>query len=217
MERVVDGSGSSGVIPYEYRASAAVEALVYAEASAELSRDGLTAQAGLGGREGVEGTLQMTTIVRLVQDAGITVSAEVPAGWSELSADGYVLIVGGALDAGTDTMVPVVQVTLRHASDADTVWQTLTTAAAQLPEADVAFEVRRPRGADMEAVLEVVHRSPVTGASQLSILRTVFSASRSEALSVVATCGGGASPEARDALRRIVASVEAAAPAGAAD
>jgi hypothetical protein len=150
----------------------------------------------------------MTTVVRHAEDAGVTVSAEIPAEWSELAADGYVLIAGGPLDPETGTMTPAVQVTLRHAPDADVVWQTMRAAAADLPEAEIAFEARRSRGTDEEAVLEVVHRSTVTAATQLTILRTVFSGARSETLSVVATCGGGASTEARDTLRRIAASVK---------
>lgn len=158
----------------------------------------------------MEGTPPMTTVLRHVEDAGVTVAADLPAEWSELAADGYVLIAGGSLDASVGTMAPVVQVTLRHAGDADAVWDTLRRAAAELPEAVLAFEARNPRDDGEEAVLEVVHRSSVTGATQVSILRTVFFPARSQALSVVGTCGGGASSAARDALRRVVASVEVA-------
>lgn len=121
------------------------------------------------------------------------------------------LVAGGRLDDADGTMVPVVQVTLRSATDADTVWQTLLDGAADLPEAHEAFRARRPHGTGEEAVLEVVHRSPVTGGIRLSILRTVYLPERSQVLSVVATCGGAASPESRDALRRIVAPVAVSA------
>jgi len=150
----------------------------------------------------------VTTVVRHVEDADLTVQADIPADWSELTADGYVLVAGGRMDGETETMAPVLQVTLRRAADADAVWQTVRSAAAELPEGEVAFEARRPTDGGEEAVLEVVHLSAVTGGTQVSILRTVFLADRSLTLSVVGTCGGGASPETRDALRRIIASVQ---------
>ena len=155
----------------------------------------------------------MTRVLRRVRDtgtdAGVEVSAEIPEHWSELTVDGYVLVVGGPLDDQDGTLLPVVQVTLRSAADADTVWQTLLDGAAALPEAHEAFRARRPLGPDEESVLEVVHRSPVTGGTQVSILRTVFRPERSQVVSVVGTCGGAASPQTRDSLRRIVASVQA--------
>jgi hypothetical protein len=148
-----------------------------------------------------------TAVVRHIEGSSVDVSAEIPDDWSELTVEGYVLVVGGRLDDVDGTMVPVVQVTLRSATDAEAVWQTLVDGAAGLPEAHEAFRARRPHGTGEEAVLEVVHRSPVTGGTQVSVLRTVFLPERSQVLSVVATCGGAATAEALDALRRIVASV----------
>ena len=153
--------------------------------------------------------VRMTRVLRHVQDAGVEVSAEIPAHWSELTVDGYVLVVGGPLGDQGGTALAVVQVTLRSAADADAVWQTLLDGAAGLPDAHEAFRTRRPLGPDEESVVEVVHRSPMTGGTQVSILRTVFRPARSQVISVVGTCGGAASPATRDALRRIVASVRA--------
>ena len=48
LQRGVDGSGRFGVVPWEYSATAALEARVHADAGVELSSDGLTAEVALG-------------------------------------------------------------------------------------------------------------------------------------------------------------------------
>jgi hypothetical protein len=58
-----------------------------------------------------------------------------------------------------------------------------------------------------ETVAEIAHRSDVTDATQISMYRTIFLPDKGMAVSVVATCGGGASEAARDALRDAVTSV----------
>lgn len=115
IERSVGGSGSYGFLPYDYRASASAEARVYGDASAELSSDGLTAQAGIGA--GLAATLAARG--RLGNDhvnvrGGAHVSAEASAkatGSAELGPRGGTVLggvsAGARLEAGVDGNVKV--------------------------------------------------------------------------------------------------------------
>ena len=153
-----------------------------------------------------EGT--MLEVVRDVTDVGIRIRMRVPASWSEIDVEGAVLVVGGRLEENDQTMVPSVQVRVQPADDAESAAAAVTGVTELLRDAAVLFERsgQGPAGFP-ETVAEIAHRSDVTDATQISMFRTIYLPDKGMAVSVVATCGGGASEAARDALRDAVTSV----------
>jgi hypothetical protein len=153
-----------------------------------------------------EGTL--LEVVRDVTDVGIRLGLRVPASWSEIDVDGAVLVVGGRLEDNDQTMVPSVQVRVQPADDAGSATAAVKGVTELLREAVVLFERsgQGPAGFP-ETVAEIAHRSDVTDATQISMFRTIYLPDPGMAVSVVATCGGGASEAARDALREVVTSL----------
>jgi hypothetical protein len=147
-------------------------------------------------------------VVRDVTDVGIRIRMRVPAAWSEIDVEGAVLVVGGRLEDNDQTMVPSVQVRVQPADDAESAAAAVTGVTELLREAVVLFERsgEGPTGFP-ETVAEIAHRSDVTDATQISMFRTIYLPDKGMAVSVVATCGGGASEAARDALRDAVTSV----------
>jgi hypothetical protein len=152
--------------------------------------------------------LTWTTLTRDLTDVGIRLEATVPATWKEIEVEGAVLVVGGRLEDNDQTLVPSVQVRVMKAEDEQSAAAAVTGVTAVLDEAKVLFE-RTGEGAFglPETVAEVAHRSSVTNATQISMFRTIFLPDKKLAVSIVGTCGGGASEEARDALRDIVTSI----------
>jgi hypothetical protein len=146
--------------------------------------------------------------VRDITDVGIRLTATVPAAWSEIDVEGAVLVVGGRLEDNDQTLVPSVQVRVQPADDAGSAAAAVTGVRDLLREAVVLFERSGEGPAGFpETVAEIAHRSDVTNATQISMFRTIYLPDPRSAISIVATCGGGASEAARDALRGVVTSV----------
>ncbi|MGY1742147.1 MULTISPECIES: hypothetical protein [unclassified Blastococcus] len=147
-------------------------------------------------------------VVRDVVDVGVRIRLAIPPGWREAPVEGTVLVVGGPLEDRPHTLVPSVQIGIRRAESAEAVRQAVGGVVRELDEPEIAFEGAGtgPSG-HPEAVLEVAHRNKLTRATQVSMFRSILLPDDGRAVSVVATIGGGASREARDALRTIVRSV----------
>ena len=166
-------------------------------------------------------------VVRDVVDVGLRVVVQIPPTWSEIEADGTILFVAGRLEDNDETLLPSVQVRVEAAPDAQVAHAAVAGVADVLQEAVVAFETSgHDQAGNPQTIAEIAHRSELTGATQTSMFRTVFVEDRQVAVSLIATCGGGASEEARDALRDVVVSMSvelldggpgAAAPADGAD
>jgi hypothetical protein len=153
-------------------------------------------------------TTELREIVRDVTDVGIRVRLHIPPSWSEAEADGTILFVGGRLEDNDQTLVPSVQVRVEAAADAQVAQAAVAGVAGVLTEAVVVFEESgEDRSGQPQIVAELAHRSDLTGATQISMFRTVYVDARKVAVSVIATCGGAASESARDALRDVVASM----------
>ncbi len=147
-------------------------------------------------------------VVRDVTDIGIRVRLAIPTDWKEAGVEGSILVVGGTLDDSGGTLVPTVQIGVRKAETAEAAAEAVLGVVGELDEAVVAFQHAGPGSSGLpEAILEVAHRSRVTRATQISMFREVYLADRELALTVVGTLGGGASTEARDALRAVLTSV----------
>ena len=153
-------------------------------------------------------TAGLREIVRDVTDVGMRVRLHIPASWSEVRADGTILFVGGPLEDDAQTLVPSLQVRVEAAADARAAQAAVAGVADVLPEAVVAFETSgHDRSGHPQVVAEIAHRSDLTGATQISMFRTLYVEDRKMAVSAIATCGGAAAESARDALREVVASM----------
>ena len=147
-------------------------------------------------------------IVRDVTDVGLSVRLRIPPWWSEVQADGTILFAGGPLEDNDQTLVPSVQVRVEAAADAQAAQAAVAGVAEVLTEAVVAFRTSgHDRSGHPQTIAEIAHRSDLTGATQVSMFRTVYVEDRRMAVSLIATCGGAASEDARDALRDVVASM----------
>ena len=155
-------------------------------------------------------TLQITRedVVRDVTDIGLRVRLSIPATWKEAPVEGSILVVGGQLDDSDQTLVPTVQIGVRKAESAEAAAQAVLGVVAELDDAAVGFQWSGTGASRMpEAILEVAHRSRLTRATQVSMFREIYVEAKGLALTVVGTIGGGASTEARDALREVLTSV----------
>src|SRR5687768_2122661 len=153
----------------------------------------------------------MIDVVRDLLDVGLRVGISVPASWSEVAVEGAFLVVGGPLEATAQTLVPTVQLRLREAADVIDAELEVTAALESLEEVAILY---RWTGVDArgceQSIAEIAHQSDVTGAVQISMLRSIFLPTKHLALSAVGCCGGGASQEARDILREVVTSISVA-------
>ena len=155
-------------------------------------------------------TLQITRqdVVRDVVDIGVRVRATIPEGWKEAAVEGSVLVVGGRLDDSDQTLVPTVQVGVRKAESAQAAADAVLGVVGELDEPAVAFQwTGHGRNGLPEAVLEVAHRSRLTRATQVSMFRSLYIPQKGLAVTTVGTIGGGASQEARDAVRAVLTSL----------
>lgn len=153
-------------------------------------------------------TAGLREIVRDVVDVGLSVRLHIPPSWSEMQADGTILFVGGPLEDNDQTLIPSVQVRVEGATDAQQAQAAVAGVADVLTEAVVVFEASgHDRAGHPQIVAEVAHRSTLTGATQISMFRTLYVEDSKLAVSVIATCGGAASDGARDTLRDVVASM----------
>lgn len=150
----------------------------------------------------------MVEVVRDIFDVGLRIRATIPSTWSEIEVADTVLVVGGRLEDNDQTMVPSVQVRLERAASAEDAAAAVRQVAGLLRDAVVIFE-RSGTGAtgNPETVAEIAHLSDATGATQISMFRTIYFDVHHLAVSIIATCGGGAAEAARRALRDIVTSV----------
>lgn len=150
----------------------------------------------------------MTEVVRDIADAGIRITLQVPDHWSEIRVDGVALVVAGRLEDNDQTLEPSLQIRVQPAPDAEAAAAAVAGVADVLTDAQVVFEraLVDPDGRP-ETVAEVAHRNDITGATQISMFRTFYLEGKHLAVSVVASCGGAASQEARDRLREMVLSV----------
>src|SRR4051794_11541672 len=142
----------------------------------------------------------MAQVVRDIEDAGIRFAVTIPDAWSEIRVDGVALVVAGRLEDTEQTLEPSLQIRVQHAQDAEAAAAAVAGVADVLTDAQVVFQ-RAFVDADgyPETVAEVAHRNDITGATQISMFRTFYVEGEHLAVSAVATCGGAASEQAREA------------------
>jgi hypothetical protein len=153
----------------------------------------------------------MIEVVRDVVDIGIRVVVSVPATWSEVAVEGALLVVGGPLENHEQTLVPTLQLRVREVNDVSEAESVVFSPIDVLSDAEILYQWS---GVDadgrQECISELAHRSGVTGATQISMFRSIRLSTNQLALNALATCGGGASQEARDILRGVVTSISVA-------
>lgn len=149
-----------------------------------------------------------TRLTRTVIDGGIEFEISVPDTWLEVPVVGSVLALAGRTEDDDETLNPSLLVMVDEAESAAEAFDTIRSALADLPEAEVGFDQTGERDGLDALALGVSFRHPGTGALQIENLFAVFvPGSPGLVVRATATCGGGASEEVVSALAAMVTSL----------